>query len=58
MNLTSDMSWYEVINNTYKDGIMYLENEVEIDRNLKYNLHIIVPIIWSLIIFIGVFGKI
>lgn len=33
-----------------------LESDEQIDINIKYRLNIIVPIIWSLIIIIGVIG--
>lgn len=42
---------YNTTDNSYYDF-----NNTNIDINLKYNLHIIVPILWSLIICIGVLG--
>jgi hypothetical protein len=36
--------------------LLVLESEEQLDINEKYKLNIIVPIIWSLIIFIGVIG--
>lgn len=33
------------------------EDPASLDKNVKYNLYIIVPTIWSFIIFMGIIGK-
>lgn len=37
----------------YSEGITYADEDI----NQRYNLHIIVPVLWSLIIIFGIIGN-
>jgi len=37
----------------YSESIIY----TDVDINERYNLHVIVPVLWSLIIVFGILGK-
>ena len=40
----------------YEDEFAFINEKI--DLNAKYNLHLIIPIVWSLIIIFGFLGKI
>jgi hypothetical protein len=56
MKTTNLNTFFTISNLSYLDNEEAFSNE-NIDINDKYHLNIIVPIIWSFIIFFGIFGK-